>query len=113
MAWSEPRLRGCFTHIVPNAGTCKIQALSQEQCAGELNDLLCSCTLPSSTSVEAVASLFGWFTGTTAQSDFSSTYMSVLWLITFTDRPSQTAEGVLEDLPSFLVHVVFFACAGS
>src|SRR5882757_6866296 len=39
-----------------------------------------SCTLPSPTSAEAVASLFGWFTGTTAQSDFSSTYMSVVWL---------------------------------
>jgi hypothetical protein len=44
-----------------------------------------SCTLPSPTTAEAVASLFGWFTGTTAQSDFSSTCMSVAWL-----TPSRT-----------------------
>jgi hypothetical protein len=33
---------------------------------------------------------------TTAQSDFSNTYTSVVRLSAFTDRPSQTAEGVLE-----------------
>ena len=33
---------------------------------------------------------------TTAQSDFSDTYASVVRLCAFTDRPSEAAEGVLE-----------------
>ncbi len=55
-----------------------------------------SCALPSPTSAGSCLPLFGWFIGTTAQSDFSSTCMSVLWLGAFTDRPSQSAEGMLE-----------------
>jgi len=55
-----------------------------------------SCTLPSPTSAAACATLFGWFTGTTMQSDFSNTCMSVVRFMAFTDRPSQNAEGVLE-----------------
>src|SRR6202000_1799466 len=54
------------------------------------------CALPSPTSAVAFASLFGWFTGTTAQSDFSNTYMSALRLAAFADRPSSVGEGVLE-----------------
>src|SRR6266581_1694986 len=34
------------------------------------------CALPSPASAEGCPSLFGWFTGTTAQSDFSCTFMS-------------------------------------
>src|SRR5664279_5488206 len=55
-----------------------------------------SCTLPSPASAGSCPPLFGRFTGTTAQSDFSSTCMSVVRLCAFTDRPSLTAEGALE-----------------
>jgi hypothetical protein len=52
--------------------------------------------LPSPTSAEGFPPLFGWFTGTTAQSDFSSTCMSAVRPEAFTDRPSSVDEGVLE-----------------
>src|SRR5271157_1894694 len=54
------------------------------------------CALPSPASAGSCLPLFGRFTGTTAQSDFSSTCMSVVRLCAFTDRPSLTAEGALE-----------------
>src|ERR1019366_8372297 len=44
------------------------------------------CALPSTTSAEAVAPLFGRFTGTMAQSDPSLAYASGLWLFAFPDR---------------------------
>src|SRR5437660_9404554 len=44
------------------------------------------CALPSPASAEACASLFDWFTGTTAQSDFSGTCMSAVWFMAFADR---------------------------
>jgi len=40
--------------------------------------------------------LFGRFTGSTAQSDFSSACVSVVRLCAFTDRPSSITEGALE-----------------
>src|SRR5260370_20783235 len=52
--------------------------------------------LPSSASAEGCPSLFGWFTGTTAQSDFSSTYMSAVRFMAFADRPRSSDQGVLE-----------------
>jgi hypothetical protein len=54
------------------------------------------CALPSPISAEGCPSLFGWFTGITAQSDFSNTCASALWFMAFADRPSSTNEGVLE-----------------
>src|ERR1039457_4157701 len=54
------------------------------------------CALPSPASAEGCPSLFGWFTGTTAQCDFSRTYTSELWFMAFADRPSSVDEGVLE-----------------
>src|ERR1035441_4572590 len=54
------------------------------------------CALPSPTSAEASASLFGWFTGTTAQSDFSNTCASALWFMAFAGRPWLSHQGVLE-----------------
>jgi len=42
--------------------------------------------LPSPTSARIHSPLFGWFTGTPAQSDFSETYASALWLCAFADR---------------------------
>jgi len=36
------------------------------------------CALPSPTSAEGCPSLFGWFTGITAQSDFSCTFASAV-----------------------------------
>jgi hypothetical protein len=40
--------------------------------------------------------LFGRFTGTIAQSDFSRAYVSVVRLWAFTDRPLLDGEGALE-----------------
>src|SRR6266699_3503986 len=54
------------------------------------------CVLPSPASAESRPSLFGWFTGTTAQSDFSSTCMSAVRLVAFADRPCSSDQGVLE-----------------
>jgi hypothetical protein len=44
------------------------------------------CALPSATSAETDASLFGCFIGTMAQSDPSMAYASGLWLFAFPDR---------------------------
>jgi|SRR5580700_1259767 len=44
------------------------------------------CALPSLASAESCPSLFGWFTGTTAQSDFSCTFMSAVRFMAFADR---------------------------
>src|ERR1019366_9096766 len=55
-----------------------------------------SCALPSPTSAEGFPSLFGRFTGTMAQSDFSSTCMSALRFMAFSDRPSSISKGALE-----------------
>ena len=52
--------------------------------------------LPSPSSAAAIAALFGWFTGTTAQSDFSSACMSAVRLMAFADRPWSPDQGVLE-----------------
>src|SRR3989454_8664578 len=57
------------------------------------------CALPSPTSAEGCPPLFGWFTGTTTQSDFSSTCMSAVRLLLIV-RPRRAG-----DLP-VLVHVV-------
>src|ERR1035438_9465439 len=54
------------------------------------------CALPSPASAEGCPPLFGWFTGTTAQSDFSGTYMSAVRLVAFADRPCSSDQGVLE-----------------
>ena len=54
------------------------------------------CALSSPASAEDLPPLFGWFTGRTAQSDFSSTCMSAVRFMAFTDRPSRALEGVLE-----------------
>src|ERR1700676_3556081 len=67
------------------------------------------CALPSPTSAESCPSLFGWFTGSTAQSDFSNTCASALWFMAFAGRPWLSPQGVLEILP-VLVHVVLSAC---
>jgi hypothetical protein len=54
------------------------------------------CALPSPASAGSCPPLFGRFTGTIAQSDFSGAYMSVVRLCAFTDRPSRDAEGALK-----------------
>src|SRR5215472_6416337 len=54
------------------------------------------CALPSPASAEGRPSLFGWFTGSTAQSDFSSTCMSAVRFMAFADRPWSWDQGVLE-----------------
>src|ERR1035437_7710919 len=45
-----------------------------------------ACALPSPTSAEDLSSLFGWFIGTTAQSDSSGAYTLALWLWAFANR---------------------------
>jgi len=55
-----------------------------------------TCALPSPASAGSCLPLFGRFTGSTAQSDFSSTYTSAVRFMAFADRPSHTLEGVLE-----------------
>src|SRR6059058_1319675 len=54
------------------------------------------CALPSPASAEACASLFDWFTGTTAQSHFSGTCMSAVWFMAFADRSCSFEEDVRE-----------------
>src|ERR1700677_5377970 len=54
------------------------------------------CVLPSPTSAEGCPPLFGWFTGSTTQSDFSSTCMSAVRFMAFADRPWSSHQGVLE-----------------
>src|SRR5215813_2359140 len=44
------------------------------------------CALPSPASAEGCPSLFGWFIGTTAQSDFSCAFMSAVRFMAFADR---------------------------
>src|SRR5258708_10099931 len=41
-------------------------------------------------------SLFGWFTGTTTQSDFSCTFMSAVRFMAFADRSWSVAQDVQE-----------------
>src|SRR5258708_8639133 len=54
------------------------------------------CALPSPASAEGCPPLFGWFTGSTTQSDFSGTYMSAVRFVAFADRPRSSDKGVLE-----------------
>ena len=54
------------------------------------------CALPSLASAESCPSLFGWFTGTTAQSDFSCTFMSAVRFMAFADRSWFVAQDVQE-----------------
>src|SRR6266849_6593038 len=54
------------------------------------------CALASPASAEGCPPLFGWFTGSTAQSDFSRTCMSAVRFVAFADRPWSSDQGVLE-----------------
>src|SRR5271157_840974 len=54
------------------------------------------CALPSPASAGSCLPLFGRFTGSTAQSDFSGACVSVVRLCAFTDRPSSITQGALE-----------------
>src|SRR2546422_10608976 len=54
------------------------------------------CALPSPASAEACASLFHWFTGTTAQSDFSCTFASAVRFMAFADRSCSFVQDVQE-----------------
>jgi len=71
-----------------------IPALSREHVCPTM--FSSSCTLPSPASAGSYLPLFGQFIGTTAQSDFSSTFMPVVRLLAFTGRPSHIPEGALE-----------------
>src|SRR5215467_16017998 len=63
------------------------------------------CALPSPASAESCPSLFGWFTGSTAQSDFSSTCVSALRACGLRGPALTTGPRRAGDLP-VLVHVV-------
>ena len=54
------------------------------------------CALPSPASAQACASLFGRFTGITAQSDFSCTFMSAVRFMAFADRSCSFEQDVQE-----------------
>jgi hypothetical protein len=54
------------------------------------------CALPSPASAQAWASLFGRFTGITAQSDFSCTFMSAVRFMAFADRSCSFEQDVQE-----------------
>src|ERR1700680_292514 len=55
------------------------------------------CALPSPASAEGCCpSLFGWFTGTTTQSDFSCTFMSAVRFMAFADRSWSVDQDVQE-----------------
>src|SRR5260370_25979303 len=54
------------------------------------------CALPSPASAEGCPPLFGWFTGATAQSEFSSAFVSTVRLVAFADRPLSSDQGALE-----------------
>src|ERR1700730_1280632 len=54
------------------------------------------CALSSPTSAESCLSLFGWFTGSTAQSDFSRTFMSAVRFMAFADRSCSFVQDVQE-----------------
>src|SRR5712692_8078292 len=54
------------------------------------------CALPSPASAEGCPSLFGWFTSTTAQSDFSCTFTSAVRFMAFADRSCSVVQDVQE-----------------
>src|ERR1019366_1965101 len=54
------------------------------------------CALPSPASAESCHSLFGWFIGTTAQSDFSCTFTSAVRFMAFADRSCSFVQDVQE-----------------
>src|SRR5450631_3449332 len=58
------------------------------------------CALPSPTSAEGCPSLFGRFTGTTAQSDFSCTFTSAVRFMAFADR-SWSADQDVQEISRF------------
>ena len=76
----------CFAHTVQSLGHALPRSVSgacvTDRCSPS------SAPFPPHASAAAFAALFGWFTGTTAQSDFSCTCMSAVRLLAFADRPS-------------------------
>ncbi len=83
----------CFSHTVQSLGHA-FPALCREHVW--LRDVLLHLRPSLPNLRRSFYFLVGWFTGTTAQSDFSNTYMSALRLAAFADRPSSVGEGVLE-----------------
>src|SRR5690242_7141561 len=65
-----------------------------DMCDGTMFSLVCA--LPSPASAEGCPSLFGGFTGTTAQSDFSRTFMSAVRFRAFADRSCSIGQDVRE-----------------
>src|SRR5438094_150105 len=83
----------CLPHTVQSLGHA-LPALCRTHV--RLNDVLLSLRPSSPASAEACASLFDWFTGTTAQSDFSGTCMSAVWFMAFADRSCSFEQDVRE-----------------
>ena len=54
------------------------------------------CALPSPASAEGLPPLFGWFKGSTAQSDFSCTFTSAVRFMAFADRSCCVSQDVQE-----------------
>ena len=97
--WSKAVKLSCFLLLAACRTPCNPWDMRVPLCVGGMCDRTMFspvCALPSPASAGSCPPLFGRFTGTTAQSDFSSACVSVVRLCAFTDRPSSITEGALE-----------------
>src|SRR6202011_2158823 len=97
--WSKAVNRSCFLSLAAfrtpsSPWDMRFPLCVGCMCGGTMFSFVCA--LPSPTSAESCPSWFGWFTGTAAQSDFSTTYTSAVRLRAFADRPWSSDQGVLE-----------------
>jgi hypothetical protein len=91
--------RTCFFPLLlaahpPIPGTCHFPLCVGCMRDGTMFSLVCALSFPAS--AEGCPSLFGCFTGMTAQPDFSSTCMRAVRFMAFADRPRSRDQGVLE-----------------
>jgi hypothetical protein len=88
--WSKAVNRSCFLSLAafrtPSSPWDMRFPLSVG-CMRDLTMFSSVCALPSTASAEGCPPLFGCFTGSTAQSDFSSACMLAVRFMAFADRP--------------------------
>ena len=96
--WSKAVNRSCFLSLAAFPTPSNPWDMLFPLCVGCMCDgtmFSFVCALPSTASAEGRPPLFGCFTGTTAQSDFSSPCMSAVRFMA-ADRPRSSDQGVLE-----------------